>query len=83
LSIDEPTAVLVERLWHCVKYQRACLRANKTVGDAHADLKEYFYWHSLKAVRLADNLNRGHMSVNDQTLNQAYWQLLPTMQKAA
>ena len=66
--------VFVERLWRSVKYERVYLRAYETVGAARADIKQYFDWY---------NTQRGHTSLNDQTPDQTYWQLLPVIQKAA
>ena len=66
--------VFVERLWRSVKYERVYLRAYETVGEARADLKQYFDWYNLK---------RGHTSLNNQTPDRTYWQLLPCLKKAA
>ena len=66
--------VFIERLWRSVKYERVYLCAYETVRDARADLKQYFDWYNLK---------RGHTSLNDQTPDRTYWQLLPCRQKAA
>ena len=66
--------VFVERLWRSVKYERVYLRAYESVTQARTDIKQYFEWYNGK---------RGHTSLNDQTPDQTYWKLLPSMQKAA
>ena len=66
--------VFVERLWRTVKYERVYLKAYDTVGEARADLAEYIDWYNLK---------RAYSSVDDLTPDQAYWQMLPSMPRAA
>ena len=78
LSMDGKGAwrdnVFVERLWRTVKYERVYLKAYDTVGEARADLAEYIDWYNLK---------RAHSSVDDLTPDQAYWQMLPAIARAA
>ena len=78
LSMDGKGAwrdnVFVERLWRSVKYERVYLRAYDSVSEARADLADYFDWYNTK---------RPHSSLADQTPDQTYWQLLPTMKVAA
>ncbi len=78
LSMDGKGAwrdnVFVERLWRTVKYERVYLKAYDTVSAARADMAEYIDWYNLK---------RAHSSVADLTPDQAYWQMLPSMQQAA
>ena len=78
LSMDGKGAwrdnVFVERLWRTVKYERVYLKTYDTVSEARADLAEYLNWY---------NLERAHSSVGDLTPDQAYWQMLPPMERAA
>ena len=78
LSMDGKGAwrdnVFVERLWRSVKYERVYLRAYDSVSEARADIADYFDWYNTK---------RPHSSLGDQTPDQMYWQLLPTMKVAA
>ena len=78
LSMDGKGAwrdnVFVERLWRTVKYERVYLKAYDTVGKARADIAEYIDWYNLK---------RAHSSVGDLMLDQAYWQMLPPMERTA
>ena len=78
LSMDGKGAwrdnVFVERLWRSVKYERVYLRAYDSVSAARADIAEYFDWY---------NSTRPHSSLEDQTPDQTYWQLLPMMKVAA
>ena len=66
--------VFVERLWRSVKYERVYLRAYDTVSQARSDLTDYLDWYNTK---------RQHTSIADQTPDQAYWKLLPSLQVAA
>ena len=78
LSMDGKGAwrdnVFVERLWRSVKYERVYLKAYDSVSEAHADIAEYIDWYNTK---------RPHSSLDDQTPDQTYWQLLPMMKMAA
>jgi putative transposase len=78
LSMDGKGAwrdnVFVERLWRTVKYERVYLKAYDTVSAARADIAEYIDWYNLK---------RAHSSVADLTPDQAYWHMLPSLQRAA
>ena len=78
LSMDGKGAwrdnVFVERLWRTVKYERVYLKAYDTVSEARTDIAEYLNWY---------NLERAHSSVDDLTPDQAYWQMLPEMARAA
>ena len=78
LSMDGKGAwrdnVFVERLWRSVKYERVYLKAYDSVSAARADIAEYVNWY---------NTERPHSSLDDQTPDQAYWQLLPMMKVAA
>ena len=78
LSMDGKGAwrdnVFVERLWRTIKYERVYLKAYDTVSAARIDIAEYIDWYNLK---------RAHSSVDDLTPDQAYWQMLPSMQRAA
>ena len=64
----------VERLWRTFKYDRVYLRAYDTVSHARSDIAEYLGWYNTK---------RQHTSIEDRTLDQVYWKLLPPMQAAA
>ena len=66
--------VFVERLWRSVKYERVYLRAYDSVSLARTDIAEYLDWYNTK---------RQHTSINDQTPDQAYWKLMPSLQIAA
>jgi len=66
--------VFVERLWRTVKYERVYLRVYDTVSQARVDIAEYIDWY---------NTQREHTSLNNQTPDRTYWQLLPMMQMAA
>ena len=59
--------VFVERLWKSVKYERVYRRAYDTASQARGDIAEYIDWYDTK---------RQHTSIDDQTPDQAYWQLL-------
>jgi len=78
LSMDGKEAwrdnVFVERLWRTVKYERVYLKAYDTVSVARTDIAEYLNWL---------NLERAHSSVGDPTPDQAYWQMLPAIARAA
>ena len=78
LSMDGKGAwrdnVFVERLWRSVKYERVYLRAYDSVSAARKDIAQYFDWY---------NTERPHSSLDDQTPDQTYWQLLPMMKAAA
>ena len=78
LSMDGKGAwrdnVFVERLWRSVKYERVYLKAYDSVSAARADIAEYVNWY---------NTERPHSSLDDQTPDQMYWQLLPMMKAAA
>jgi putative transposase len=66
--------VFVERLWRSVKYERVYLKAYDSVSAARADIADYFDWY---------NTDRPHSSLNDDTPEQAYFNLLPQLAKAA
>ena len=66
--------VFVERIWRSVKYERVYLMAYDSVSAARADIAEYIDWY---------NTTRPHSSLDDQTPDQTYWQLLPMMKVAA
>ena len=78
LSMDGKGAwrdnVFVERLWRSVKYERVYLKAYDNVSAARADIAEYFDWY---------NTTRPHSSLDDQTPDRTYWQLLPMLKVAA
>ena len=78
LSMDGKGAwrdnVFVERLWRSVKYERVYLKAYDSVSAARSDLAQYVDWY---------NEERPHSSLDDQTPDQTYWQLLPTMKAVA
>ena len=78
LSMDGKGAwrdnVFVERLWRSVKYERVYLKAYDSVSEARADIAEYIDWYNTK---------RPHSSLDDQTPDRTYWQLLPMMKVAA
>ena len=78
LSMDGKGAwrdnVFVERLWRGVKYERVYLKAYDSVSAARADIAEYVNWY---------NTERPHSSLDDQTPDKMYWQLLPMMKMAA
>ena len=78
LSMDGKGAwrdnVFVERLWRTVKYERVYLKAYDTVSAARADIADYIDWYNLK---------RAHSSIADLTPDQAYWHMLPSLQRAA
>ena len=50
------------------------LRAYDTVSHARADITEYIDWYNTK---------RQHTSIEDQTPDQAYWRMLPSLEIAA
>ena len=66
--------VFVERLWRSVKYERVYLKAYDSVSAARADIADYFDWY---------NTDRPHSSQNDDTPEQAYFNLLPQLTNAA
>jgi len=66
--------VFVERIWRSAKYERVYLRAYDSVSEARADIAEYVDWY---------NTRRPHSSLDDQTPDQTYWQLLPILKVAA
>ena len=66
--------VFIERLWRSVKYERVYLRAYDTVSQARSDIAEYLDWYNTK---------RQHTSITDQTPDQAYWRMLPSLEIAA
>ena len=66
--------VFVERLWRSVKYEHVYKHAYASVSDARAKIGTYLDWY---------NCDRPHSSINDQTPDEAYWALLPKMDKAA
>ena len=78
LSMDGKGAwrdnVFAERIWRSVKYERVYLMAYESVSAARADVAEYIDWY---------NTERPHSSLDDQTPEQTYWQLLPMMKMAA
>jgi len=58
--------VFVERSWRSVKYEEVYLHAYNSVSDARAGLGRYFY-----------NIRRPHSSLDGQTPDQVYSNLLP------
>ncbi len=66
--------VFVERLWRSVKYERVYLKAYDSVSAARADIADYLQWY---------NTDRAHSSLDDVTPEQAYFNVLPQMAKAA
>ena len=78
LSMDGKGAwrdnVFVERLWRSAKYERIYLRAYDSVAQARADIAEYMNWF---------NTERPHSSLEHTTPDQAYWDMLPELAKAA
>jgi putative transposase len=66
--------VFVERLWRSVKYERVYLRAYGAVSEAKADVATYIDWY---------NRERVHSSIEDRAPEQAYWELLPKIARAA
>jgi putative transposase len=78
LSMDGKGAwtdnVFVERLWRSAKYERIYLRAYDSVGQARADIAEYMNWF---------NTERPHSSLERTTPDQAYWDMLPELARAA
>lgn len=78
LSMDGKGAwrdnVFVERLWRTIKYERVYLRAYDGVSAAKTDIAQFIDWY---------NTERPHSSLADETPDQTYWTLLPTLQEAA
>ena len=66
--------VFVERLWRSVKYERVYLKAYDSVSAARADIADYLQWY---------NTGRVHSSLDDVTPEQAYFNWLPQLAKAA
>jgi putative transposase len=66
--------VFVERLWRSVKYERVYLKAYDSVSAARADIADYLQWY---------DTDRAHSSLDDLTPEQAYFNLLPPLAKAA
>ncbi len=66
--------VFVERLWRSVKYERVYLKAYDSVSAARADIADYLQWY---------DTDRAHSSLDDLTPEQAYFNLLPQLAKAA
>lgn len=66
--------VFVERLWRSVKYERVYLKAYDSVSAAKADIAEYFDWY---------NKERPHSSLDRDTPEQVYFNLLPQLAEAA
>ena len=60
--------VFVERLWRSVKYEEVYLHAYNSVSDARAGLNSYFRFY---------NTRRPHSSLDGQTPDQVYFNLLP------
>ena len=66
--------VFVERLWRSVKYERVYLKAYDSVSAARADIADYLQWY---------NTGRVHSSLDDVTPEQACFNGLPQLAKAA
>ena len=66
--------VFVERLRRSVKYERVYLTAYDSVSAARADIADYLQWY---------NTGRVHSSLDDVTPEQAYFNGLPQLAKAA
>jgi putative transposase len=67
--------VFVERLWRTIKYEEVYLRAYNNVPEARLSLGRYiegFY-----------NAKRPHSSLDRKTPDEAYFNLLPSIQQAA
>ena len=60
--------VFVERLWRSVKYEEVYLRAYDSVSEARASIGRYFDFY---------NGRRPHASLDGNTPDQAYFNLLP------
>jgi putative transposase len=66
--------VFVERLWRSVKYEHVYKHVYASVSEARAKIAGYLDWY---------NTGRAHSSIADQTPDEAYWALLPELEKAA
>ena len=66
--------VFVERLWRSVKYEHVYKHAYANVADARTKIGAYLDWY---------NKDRAHSSIDDQTPDEAYWELMPELKKAA
>ena len=78
LSMDGKGAwrdnVFVERLWRSVKYERVYLKSYNSPSAARADIADYFDWYNAK---------RPHSSLDKLTPDQAYFNNLPALKRAA
>jgi putative transposase len=66
--------VFVERLWRSVKYEEVYLRAYDSVGEARASLGRYLNFYNAK---------RPHSSLAARTPDQAYFDAMPALDRAA
>ena len=66
--------VFVERLWRSVKYEEVYLRAYSNVSEARASIGRYLNFY---------NSRRPHQSLNRQTPDRAYFNLLQPIPVAA
>ena len=66
--------VFVERLWRSVKYEEVYLRAYDSVAEARASLGRYLTFY---------NATRPHSSLAARTPDQAYFNTMPTLDRAA
>ena len=65
--------VVVERLWHSVKYEEVYLRAYDSVGEARMSLGRYLAFYNRK---------RPHSSLDARTPDHAYFDALPQVAAA-
>lgn len=65
--------VFVERLWKTVKYEEVYLHAYESVSQARQSLTRYFAFY---------NQRRPHSSLDGQTPDSVYLNLLPSTQAA-
>ena len=78
ISMDDKGAwrdnVFVERLWRSVKYEEVYLKAYESVGEARASLGCYLAFYNAK---------RPHSSLGARTPDQAYFDAMPPLARAA
>lgn len=65
--------IFVERLWKTVKYERVYLYAYDSVADARGSILDYFAWY---------NRFRPHSSLGKRTPDEAYIEMLPSVDMA-
>ena len=66
--------VFVECLWRSVKYEHVYKHVYASVSDAKANISVCLDWY---------NKGRAHLSIGNQTPDEAYWALLAQLKKAA